>query len=468
MSHIRNMKRCAALLACVLLGVLTGPVVLASGAGATRPSLLAPFPAANVDFVGYGDGPGLGMGQWGAFGYAAVDHEPYTWILAHYYGGTMLTSSDSEVSIDPAVSVDINENDGHPLVVTSASAFSFGGHRFAAGQVVRGSLAAGTWTLSTALSCSSTKWGPVATGLLDPVAEPYSLLASASVSQVLTVCEPSGTELAVRGTVEAYDAPTGAVTLNILPLEEYVRAVISGEVSWSWGLLGGSTAAPQGEPWGFQALEAQAVATRSYVAAELASGGWEPYATTCDYYCQSYPGMADETADLDQAVADTAGQILEQPAGAAVTAELRQRGKIIQPAPGGPATTSPTGIPVLAEYSASTGGYTGGGPFPEVVDAGDSVCIKSPYYSCNPCHKWLATVPVKAIENAFKSVGSLASIEVTLRNGLGALGGRVETLEVIGTTGASVSAPAYELGALLAGNNPDHCSSDWYGVTNGP
>ena len=239
MSHIRNMKRCAALFACVWLGVLTGPVVLASSAGATRSSSLAPFPAPNVDFVGYGDGPGLGMGQWGAFGYAAVDHEPYSWILAHYYGGTTLSPNDSAVSGDPAVSVDINEDDGHPLVVTSASAFTFGGHRFAAGQAARAVLAAGTWTISQAPNCSSTNWVPVTTGLSDPVAEPYSQLGSASASQVLTICEPSGTELAVRGTLEAYDAPTGAVTLNILPLEEYVRAVISGEVSWSWGLFGG-------------------------------------------------------------------------------------------------------------------------------------------------------------------------------------------------------------------------------------
>jgi len=51
---------------------------------------------------------------------------------------------------------------------------------------------------------------------------------------------------------------------------------------------------PQDHEWGFQALEAQAVATRSYVAAEIVSGGWAPYATACDSYCQSYPGMVDE------------------------------------------------------------------------------------------------------------------------------------------------------------------------------
>jgi hypothetical protein len=408
------------------------------------------------------------MGQWGAFGYAALDHEPYSWILAHYYGGTTLSATDSEVLGDPMVSVDINENDGHPVLVTSASPFSFGGYSFAAGQVARAVLSAGKWTLTSSTGCASTKWTPVANALVDPVADPESLAATASATQVLTICEPSGKDIPVRGTVEAYDAPTGAVALNVLPLEEYVRAVISGEVSWSWGLFGGTSGAPQGEPWGFQALEAQAVASRSYVAAELASGGWEPYATTCDSYCQSYPGMADESADLDAAVADTAGQILEQPELAPASGDARVTGEIVQPAPGGPDGPTQSGVPVLAEYSASTGGYTGGGPFPQVVDRGDAVCIKSHYYSCNPCHKWLATVPVSALEDAFKSIGKLAAVEVTQRNGLGALGGRVETVELLGTTGATISVPAYELGALLAGNNPDHCTSDWFGVTNGP
>ena len=442
MAHIRNIKRYAALLACALLGVVAGPVALATGAAATEPSALAPFPASNIEFVGYGDGPGLGLGEWGAFGYAVLDHEPYRWILAHYYGGITLSSGGNIASGDSMISVDIDDNDGQPVIVTSASAFSFGGYSFFGGQAVRAVLSSGEWTLSEAPSCSSRNWARVASQLVNPVATPSSLRPSATSSQVLDICEHGGADFAVRGMVEAYDAPSGAVTLNILPIEEYVLDVISAEVSWSWGLFGGSDGSPQGQPWGFQALEAQAVATRSYVAAELAAGGWEPYATTCDSNCQSYAGMADERPDLDAAVADTAGQILEQPA---------------QPE-----------VPVLADYSASTGGYTGGGPFPGVVDSGDAICIKSGYYTCNPCHKWLALVPVHAVEKAYESVGKLAAVEVTQRNGLGALGGRVETIEIVGTSGAKLSVPSYELEPLLARANPDHCASDWFGVVNGP
>jgi hypothetical protein len=312
----------------------------------------------------------------------------------------------------------------------------------------------------------------VASGLTDPVATPFSSQPSASAGELLTVCEHGGKALAVRGTLEAYDAPSGAVSLSILPLEEYVRSVVSGEVSWSWGLFGGTAGSPQGEPWGFQALEAQAVATRSYVAAELAAGGWKPYATTCDVYCQSYPGISGEASDIDAAVADTVGEILAEPV-AAQNPSGRHSGEFVQPAPGGPGPSSPGQpssqyAPVLAEYSASTGGYTGGGAFPDVIDSGDSICIKSHYYSCNPCHKWVAVVPVTAIEKAFKSAGKLASIDITGRNGLGALGGRVETLVITGTSGTELSVPSWSLEPLLAAANPDHCASDWYGVSNGP
>ena len=153
--------------------------------------------------------------------------------------------------------------------------------------------------------------------------------------------------------------------------------------------------------------------------------------------------MANESPMLNEAVADTAGQILEQARHDPAGDRHARHARLTLVTPGTPAT------PVLAEYSASSGGYTVSGPFPGVVDRGDSVCIKSRYYTCNPCHKWWASVPVSAVEKAFPSVGTLAAVDVTQRNGVGPLGGRVETVEIIGTTGAEVSAAASALGALL-------------------
>lgn len=442
--HIRNIRRLCALLACALLASLAGPAAFATEASASAHSKLAAFPSTTVKFVGYGDGFGTGMGQWGAFGYAALDHKSYKWILTHYYGGTTFSASDNLVSSDPTISVDLTANGGHPVVVTSQSAFSFGGYSFTGGQAVRAVLSSGRWTLSEAEGCSATTWVPVASNLVNPVAEPSSLLASASESQVLVACEHNGTDLAVRGTIEAYAALSGAVTLNYLPIEEYVRSVLVGEVPWSWGLFGGSSGSPQSHPWGFQALEAQAVAARSYVAAELAAGGWKSYATVCDAGCQSYAGMANENTILDAATADTTGQIVGQTN-----------------------KTTHEFTPTFAQYSASTGGYTSGASFPVVVDAGDSVCIKSGYFTCNPCHEWNASLSVSLMDKDFKLAGKLATVEVMRRNGVGALGGRVEAVELLSTTGAKLQVSIYKLEALLEANNPYGCVSDWYGVTNG-
>src|SRR5438876_604386 len=43
-------------------------------------------------FSGRGWGHGVGMGQWGAYGYA-LHGETFDWILGHYYPGTQLATA---------------------------------------------------------------------------------------------------------------------------------------------------------------------------------------------------------------------------------------------------------------------------------------------------------------------------------------------------------------------------------------
>src|SRR5205085_8747757 len=43
---------------------------------------------------GHGWGHGVGMGQWGAYGYA-LHGETYDWILGHYYPGTQLATASA-------------------------------------------------------------------------------------------------------------------------------------------------------------------------------------------------------------------------------------------------------------------------------------------------------------------------------------------------------------------------------------
>jgi SpoIID/LytB domain protein len=404
-------RRAAAVSVCLTTVVGAGVVSAAAGApaGAVREGS-SPFPGGTVYIDGHGLGPGFGMGQWGAFGYAAVEHETYQWILAHFYGGTALTTTP-----DPEISVGIIENEGVSLVVTSPAHFRLGGVKIPAGDAARAALdaATGRWTVSQASSCAGAGgWHVVATGVADPRAVPASQHANAPAADLLTICRGDGTEQTVRGLVEARVNSSGgqdvAETVNLLPLDEYVADVVPSESSSGWGEVGGS--GPQSQQWGFQELEAQAVAARTYTLAYIAGGGWGGYADICDSdYCQTYPGITNESAVATAAAVDTSGQYLTL-----------------------------DGAPAPTQYSASTGGWTVPSQFPAVADAGDSVCISSSYWTCNPDHDWQVTVPVKTVEATFPSIGTLEAIRVIARNGLGEWGGRALSIRIRGAAGTVV------------------------------
>lgn len=407
----------SAILRAVGLAALVSAVVVpgaVSSSGASEPASSG-FPNGYVAIHGHGWGPGVGMGQWGAFGYAAQYHESYQWILSHFYGGTTLsTLAKSE---EGSIRVAILENSGDPVTVTSPSAFSFGGVKFAAGTAARAVMNAttGQFTIEGAPTCSSpaSSWKSLKTKITsDPQAIPASLHPTAPTNELLTLCRADGVNETVRGRIIAYrydNANTGNKplirTLNQLPLESYVADVTPSESSSGWGEVGGSGL--QGEPWGFQELEAQAVAARTYLLAYERAGGWYGYASICDSdYCQSYPGVANESTIASAAVSDTTGQYL-----------------------------SSGGEPISAQYSASTGGYTLGGSFPAVPDAGDAVCLQgTPYWTCNPVHDWTADIPVATVTSELPAVGTLESIKVVKRNGLGDWGGRALEVRIVGST----------------------------------
>ncbi len=87
-----------------------------------------------------------------------------------------------------------------------------------------------------------------------------------------------------------------------IPLDTYVRGVVSAEVSSSWPLA---------------ALEAQAVASRTY--ALTAHAGGSRFDVYADTRSQVYRGVAAETPQTDAAVAATAGQIVTYQGRPAIT-----------------------------------------------------------------------------------------------------------------------------------------------------
>ncbi len=405
-------RRATALL--VVVGVLS--TVLATGAGAW-PALAAEAAAPrSVKISGYGFGHGRGMGQWGAFGYASQYGWGYRQILSHYYGGTTLGTLAAP---ERDITVHLVELDGHNAIASAldggALVATWPGGAPVTGAAFEVARSGGTQDVLAGPGCAG-PWQQVATTtapvtIVSGPAGASPPPAAAGASQ-LDACIPGIGGRAYQG---ALVAQPGGETDNVLPLEEYVDGVVPAESPVIWAGQGGGAE-----------LEAQAVAARSYALAFAASAG-EICDTTA---CQMYTGLPDQYgATADAEVAATAGQVLYCEAGT---------------------SCGPAGSITLAEYSASTGGYTSGGAFPAVPDLGDAV-------AANPVHAWTVDVPVPTLEAAFPAVGTFLGIDVTKRNGLGQLGGRVEDLDVVGSAG-SVTLTGDQFAADVG------LHSDWFEV----
>ncbi|HET6794991.1 MAG TPA: SpoIID/LytB domain-containing protein [Acidimicrobiales bacterium] len=396
---VRSRIRTAAALTATVAAAVIVPL------GPLRPA--AADAASAVAIEGHGWGHGRGMGQWGALGYA-LQGTGYAAILDHFYGGTSMGSATNA-----PIRVRITANDGNDVIVTSGSPFTVAGAQVGAGQAARLHYLTGdSWEVDQGPGCGG-PWTQVTTASDLPSAnpraeaDPSSTDPGATAAQVLQLCEASGTSH-LRGSIDAAQINGNPRTVDSLPLESYLRGVVPSESPASWA--GAGSAGAQGQSQGFQALEAQAVAARSYAVAAAATNGDSGafgYADICDSTaCQVYGGMGAENASTDLAVADTAGQV----------------------------RTAGGGV-VSTEFSSSTGGWTAGGEFPSVEDTGDAVCGPS---ACNPNHSWTASVPASAIEAAYPQVGTLQAVAVDGRSGPAPapFGGRVQGITIQGSQGS--------------------------------
>jgi SpoIID/LytB domain protein len=383
--------------------LIAGTVTAASLAGlASTAAPAAAWASATVDFAGHGNGHGRGMGQWGAFGYATNYGWSYTQILDHYYGGTTVQS----VGFAP-MTVDLTALDGNGSVwVSSGAAFTAGGLAVPANGSARITLSGSTLTVqANTAGCGKPLGGvhPATSGLFQS-----SVAAPQLLSQMLTVCDTGRT---YRGSLTLVNGGGTSRVVNTLSMDDYLRGVVPRESPASWGDAAGGK--------GMAALQAQAVAARSYAAAS-SRYSWAKICDTTN--CQVYGGAGLNGTLIEDSRSNTA---VTSTSGKALTAG---------------------GSVVMAEFSASTGGWTAGGTFPAVQDLGDTVA---------PDHDWSTSIPASEVGSAF-GVGTLQSIALT-RNGLGADGGRVLTAKVTGSSGSTTvsgSNFAYTLGL----------KSDWFSV----
>ena len=402
----------------LVLGALAGSLIVP----AHVPDLVAARAPSIADVVltldGHGNGHGYGLSQWGAYGYA-VDHGwTSAQILDHYYGGTVAGTVPPESTI--AVRL-MNLDDAQTAVVSGSG-----------GLVVDG-VAGGPWQSVVAREVAPSAYSvwaradgqvcPAADG--DPVAAGWTLVAPSVAGQVTirtlvdsslttnyadlaAVCEPSGTVRSYRGAIRAVNGSVGENrTVNEVPVEQYLRSVIAKEMSPSWATAGGGR--------GAQALQAQAVAARSFGLAE----NRYTYARTCDLTCQYYLGAASRTG-----VGGSYKQVEHPATDAAVVATAGAVRRI----------GTADGAIALTMFAASSGGWTRQGPgdlvpFPAVVDEGDDTVL-------NPAYSWSVTLLGSAVTAKYPAIGSFVGLSVLSRNGLGEWGGRVSSLQITGTAGS--------------------------------
>jgi stage II sporulation protein D len=214
---------------------------------------------------GAGFGHGVGMSQYGAYGYAKHGFT-YDQILAHYYTGTTLGTTGAHTV--------------HVLLRADAGSVSFSGAASACGV----GLAPGTTYVAkkagNSVVLSSTKGTQLAN---------CGALLSAPGSPNVTVAG-KGT---YHGALEVRPSRGGVNAVNAVDLESYVRGVVPKESPASW------------PP---EALKAQAVAARSYAIADALHGaGYDQFD---DSRSQVYGGVGAEAAKSNQAVDATAGQVV--------------------------------------------------------------------------------------------------------------------------------------------------------------
>src|SRR5690242_20607439 len=252
------MRRTAAIASILLLAF--GP------AAAARVDANAAAGGATFVVTGHGWGHGVGMSQYGAYGYAqkGVGYEK---IVLHYFPGTEL--GDAPVS---KVRVLMTSGVG-TLPIGSTSDF-----RVKDGTGAVHDVAAGKYTLTPALKLK-------VDGAATARALPGPLLF-----------QPGGSALGLqhryRGSIQV-DVVAGKLrAINMVGLEQYLYGVVPSEMPFTW------------HP---EALKAQAVVARSYALATRRSGAFDLYPDTRS---QVYLGIEHEKPSTNAAVNDTAGQVV--------------------------------------------------------------------------------------------------------------------------------------------------------------
>jgi SpoIID/LytB domain protein len=341
-------------------------------------------------FTGHGWGHGVGMSQYGAYGYAQ-NGWTYDQILAHYYPGTTMGAA-------PVSTIRVLLADGRKtLTLSSSLPFTV-----VDGSGVTHTLAAGKVALDAGLEVAADGQAP--RPLTPPLAfspgDGEALTLGAHTYRGLLVVDVVG------GRLRAIDA---------VGLEQYLYAVVPAEMPASWSPA---------------ALEAQAVASRSYALATRSVAA--PFDVYADTRGQVYLGVGAEKPSTTAAVDATAGQVLFYDGQVATTF-----------------------------FSSTSGGQTesaadvwGGQSLPYLVSVPDPYDVISPYHDWGP-------VPVTArkIAQSLNVAGKIVDATTSADPA-----GRVAALQVVTVSSRASPTPVTTSVAGTIASGKLGLRSTWFDV----
>jgi stage II sporulation protein D len=340
-----------------------------SATAASRPS--------NVIIDGAGFGHGRGLSQWGAYALGARGVRWNT-ILSRYYSGTSISS------VRPSTPIRVRVAKRSSVIITSSAPFrvSWSGGRATARDIRVGRRGSGLVVETR----TSRGWTRAA----------YPRVVSFAAGRArLGVVRLAGGIREYRGSLEVRPYSSGVAVVDTVRLDDYLIGVVPSETPASWPL---------------PALQAQAVAARTYAVSRMngARRAHAPWDICDDTSCQVYGGAAIsdrprqhprslENGRTNTAVHTTAGRVVVW------------RGHVIS-----------------AQYSSSSGGWTASGGTPYLRAVSDPADAGSPY------HRWRVNAGAHTFETRFP-IGRFTGVRVLGRDGRGPWGGRVVRVAVYGT-----------------------------------
>jgi stage II sporulation protein D len=328
--------------------------------------LAAAAPAsATIRIDGRGWGHGIGLSQYGAYGYALDAGRGHAWILEHYYPGTTLARTGAGAirvrlarSTRPAFCGATRLRDARGRRVRLDAAHVY--------RVTRSGARGGRYLVRDLTTRRKRAL----------VAAPATITGGAS--WCLRGRADNGVrDGAYRGSAQLLrDGRRGILVVNRVGLEGYLRGVVPAEMPASWPA---------------EALEAQAVIARSYALRARNAGA--PYDVFADTRSQVYGGVGSEVPAASAAVAATRREV------------VTYGGQVAQ-----------------TFFFSTSGGRTaaneeiwGGAPIPYLRSVAD------PYDRLSPYHRWTVRIRDRAAARKLADVsrGRLRSLKVVARTASG-------------------------------------------------